>query len=242
MNRAVIKKTISKVFELNCVNLDIEADGTVKKLIGDVLYLAVNPTQMSILHKIHNLIQQKVRGAIHDQNDVQDAISYVSTEVLKSYKFRYKYKNGLDWENVVKSVINRRLIDFSGKQYRYKRLVHNSGLFDSDSDYLDYYYNKEFDKSAERLYRHDQAKFVIDTYKNNRNKFLPIELEYIDAILYLYDNGFDPMEEYLVYGVMGYEKGNQDHKREFNRIRNKTQRKLKDMVRGVSYADSTTFG
>jgi len=240
MNRSLVKIITKACFDVECNEVGITKNKIkLRDLIGDILYVAVKTKQIQLLDGVHDLIQQKVRGAIRNQNDIGDAISYITTEVLKSFKFRYKYKNGDDWNNIIKSVINRRLIDFSGKQYRRNRLVHNAGSFDSDSDYLDYYCNQECDNSAERLYCHDQATFVINIIKENNKRFLPVEKEYIDTLLYLYNEGYDPMDEWLVFKFMGYEKGNSEHKREFNRIRNKAQNKVKDIIKSVSYENCT---
>ena len=241
MRRQTINKFKKKALILNCCDIGLDREGDLNELLGDILYITVGATQVELLRNCHNLIQQKVRGAIHDANQLDDALSYITTEVLKSYKFRWKYNGGNDWVHVVKSVINRRLIDFKAKQYRYSRMLHNTGLFVSDSEYLDYYNEQECDDSAEKMYRHDQAQFVTKLINDNRSKFLPIELEYVDAIYFLFDEGYDPMVEHNVYISMGYEKGNQDHKREFNRIKSRTQKKIKYLIKGISDEDCTTF-
>ena len=96
MNREEISKINTKCLNTNCNDVGLEYEGTLCDLIGDVLYKTVNVTQLKILDQYHNMIQQKVRGALKDPNCVDDAISYVSTEILKAYKFRYKYKDGAD--------------------------------------------------------------------------------------------------------------------------------------------------
>lgn len=240
IKKHIIDKLVNNIFNIKCQNVNIDHNGTFKDFLGDILYKPLSGLQEDILFHFKDIIEQKVKGAIKNPNEIDSAINYINTEVLKSYKFRYKYSDGNDWIQIVKSVINKRLIDFIKKNQRQQRMVYNDGTFINNAKYLDYYYVKSIDHSYKVVDFNDQVQFVIKIINQNKNKFLNIEWDYINCILFLYDNGFDPLDANLLYLVMGYETGNVLHKKEFNRIKNKVTKKIKKMICKISNGDDTT--
>jgi len=237
LSNKIIGQVIERCcFSLYCNNINLQ------EYIADCIYQFVEVEQNKILARLKPLIEKKVRGAIHTLNDIPDAISFLQSEVLKAYKFRYKYNNGAEWTHIIKSVMNRRLIDFTAKQYRYSRNMYSNGKFVNQSEYLDYYYqqrghNSKLMEMANKMRSHDQSEFIIQCVIDNMYRFIDIEKEYIENLIYMYNNGYDPLDSNILFGLMGYEKGNYEDKREFNRIKNRVTNKIKSIVMEISRED-----
>lgn len=219
-----LDELIKGILNIQCREFGIDYDGNFLEYIKFISSAYLRAHQVELLNEYNDLIEQKTRGAITDYKYQDAAMNYLRGQLLKAYKFRYKYDN---WNRVVKSIINRRLIDYKKKIYKYNRIVTNSGLFNNDDEYLDYYDIDKVSMQSKTIENADELEYLIRLIHDNKDKFFDVEYEYINTLITMYENGFDPMDNKKVYDFMGYVKDNSEDKKQFNKIRHRTIKKIR---------------
>jgi len=233
LDKETLNTICKRMFTCACIDLNISHKKNFADFLFDIVSTHLSAHQIEFLNQYEGLIQQKTRGAIRDKSYHGDVKNFLRLEILKAYKFKYKYN---DWHYVVKSVINRRLSDYTKKIYRYNRNVFSDGLFNSECDYLNFYDDNAGVDTDEmnRICTRDLIHTIRDKITANKNRYFHIQIVYFDTMFTLHQYGFDPMNYGLIYEAMGYQEGNEEHKKEFTRIQNKS----KKIVREI-YADIT---
>jgi len=150
-----------------------------------------------IINKHKGYIINSIRKKVFDRSAHEDAQQFVLLEIFKSYKNYYKYPN---FDSVVKSLVPRRLMDFT-KHFtrRDSPLIHYQQQDDESSIQLEVL-TGEF---HEDVHKEDVGK-VLEVIGNNLSVFNEWELEYMNLLREFYEENIEYEYKDLIE-CMGHE-------------------------------------
>lgn len=172
----------------------------------------MQPIHEEFLEKYEPDINLKVNVAFQNYHEREDVKQEMRMELIKSYKSKYKYA---DWHNIVRGIINRRIIDYRKDLYR-TPLLDLQNYNNGKDNFLDHILDnkssdvwKEDRPFTEAIEASDLLDSVLSVYANSEEEFDEWEQEYME-ILYSYhlDHPSHPIElESKRMELMGYSKG-----------------------------------
>ena len=180
----------------------------------------LNKKHLKLIEKYASLIEKVVKIKIRDPREQQDVCQHVKIQLIKSYKNRYKY--GDDWDNIIRSIIRRRVGDYRHKFFRNNnRFINENELsieLDSGFQEVDKFekvglkYN--YDENIESFERYNPfklldkkdyieqiRKIILDDEHDSFNEW---DKEYVEIIYELYESE-EEIDEENIMEFMGYE-------------------------------------
>lgn len=177
----------------------------------------LNKRHLKFLNKFEKCIQSAVRARIYRPEDIEDCMQYVRLELLKLYKFRYKYGSERDWKNVVLSAIVRRAGDFRVQILRSADRFITENRLASDEDGFNIQDLFAVSKSA------DDGKRILKIVSSiiNREKiFNGWDKEFWNILKSRFKGGEEIKDSQIRY-YMGYDINDTEFKKNLNAFRRK---------------------
>jgi DNA-directed RNA polymerase specialized sigma24 family protein len=148
----------------------------------------LQPIHEAFLEKYEPDINLKVNVAFQDYHEREDAKQEMRVELIKSYKSRDKHA---DWHNIVRGIINRRIIDYRKRLYR-TPLVNMPNHRDNGDDFMAHIIenkiaegqevDSDFTDSVETA---DFLDNVLSVYANAEDEFDEWEQEYVEVLYHV---------------------------------------------------------
>lgn len=174
----------------------------------------VSEKHEKFLAEYETTIKSKVDSSFNNYHEREDVKQEVRLELIKAYKSHKKYA---DWPNIVKGIINRRIIDY--RKRLYKAPLFTDLMFGQEVD------QKLNDSLAEKLIHQSRGLHeegidniglsdYIETLWNKfaeYNKFDDWEMEYLVTLFDRYDEGdIELDDEQYRMQLMGYESADEE--------------------------------
>lgn len=163
------------------------------------------------LDEYEPLINKSVYYDVSNVNDREDVAQHVRVALIKSFKSRYKYEN---WDNVVRSIIKRRIKDYLKKSFRNSNKI--------ASEYIDDYVaiDNEIcyeEKGFNEFIVREQLDLIKRKVEHNRKIFDITEIEYFEVVCEIYDCGCIVDDE-LIMQNMGLDSSVSSDKKMYRKI------------------------
>jgi hypothetical protein len=162
------------------------------------------------IEEYDDVIREKVCYDVSNINDRDDVSQHVRMALIKSFKSRYKYD---DWDNVVRSIIKRRIRDYLKKTFRQTNNLTNEYTEENTSGEEFFYEEKGFNEFIVR----EQLDVIKKRVESNKKHFDSMEYEYFEVICEIYECGFIVDDE-LIMQNMGLDISNSSDRKSYRKI------------------------